>query len=309
MSILLILLTAAMLIITGANNASNSAGTVAGSKVTSYKFGVLLFTLGVAMGAILEGGKLSKAIQGRALEGSLQALSIEVVIGVTFAMLLIATSARLPLPITQALYGASLGSALYVGIPVNWWNVSTVSLSWLAAPIFAMLVAFVLTKVMRRCEFRSVQDGIVVYGLLTMGTSFYTAYAMGANTLGLIIGVVGTDIGVIQASLLAIVATVLGGVLMGERVARTVGEGMASLGPATGFSSQFGGAVVVHLFTQAGVPVSITHSIIGGVVGGGLEKGRLGLGKGVLIRLAVLWVLTPIFSLVMAWILHGVILG
>lgn len=298
-----------MLIITGANNASNSAGTVAGSKVTSYKVGVLLFSIGVAAGAILEGGKLSRAIQGRAIEGNLQGVSIEVIIGVTFAMLVIATTARLPLPITQALYGASLGSAMYTGIPVNWWNVLTVLLSWAATPPLATLIAFVLTIITRRFEFKSVDETLVTYGLLIIGSSFYTAYAMGANTLGLIIGVIGTDLGLIQALLLTMATTILGGILMGERVARTVGEGMASLGPLTGFSSQFGAATVVHLFTQAGIPVSISHSVIGGVIGGGLGKGRLGLGKVILVRLAVLWTLTPIFSIITAWLLHGVILG
>ncbi len=309
MSILLIMLTAIMLVITGANNASNSAGTVAGSKVTSYKNGVFLFSLGIAIGALLEGGKLSTAVQGRALQGNLGLLSLEVVIGVTLAMLLLATTLRVPLPITQALYGASLGSALYMGIPVSWLNVSTVFLSWAATPIFAMVLAFVLTKVTRRYTFKGFQDSIVIYGLLTIGTSFYTAYALGANTLGLIIGVVGIDIGWAQALILAVVATVLGGIFMGEMVARTVGEGMASLGPATGFSAQFGGALVVHAFTQAGIPVSISHSVIGGILGGGLGKGAPALSKSFLVRLAILWGLTPLFSLVMAWILHGAILG
>ncbi|MGC8936823.1 MAG: inorganic phosphate transporter [Candidatus Methanomethylicaceae archaeon] len=309
MSILLAILTTATLVITGANNASNSAGTVAGSKITSYKNGIIIFIVGLTAGTALEGWKLSTAVQGKALQGNLEPLSLEVVMGVTFAMLILATTLRLPLPITQGLYGASLGSALYVGIPIDWTNVSEVFLSWAATPISAMLIAYVLTKITRRLTFKGVQDAIITYGFLTICTSFYTAYAMGANTLGLIVGIVGTDLGWMQTLVLAVVATAVGGILMGERVARTVGEGMASLGPATGFSSQLGGALVVHLFTQLGVPVSISHSIIGGVLGGGLGKGLRALGKNFLLRLALLWTLMPVFSLIMAWILHGAILG
>ncbi|MCX8181541.1 MAG: anion permease [Candidatus Methanomethyliaceae archaeon] len=309
MSVLLAILTTTMLVITGANNASNSAGTVAGSKVISYRNGVIIFILGIAAGAVLEGWKLSNAVQGKALHGVLETFSLEVVMGVTFAMLILATTLRLPLPITQALYGASLGSALYMGIPIDWSNVSSVFLSWLATPISAMFIAYVLTKITRKLMFKGVSETIVTYGILTIGTSFYTAYALGANTLGLIVGVVGIDLGGFQTLILAIVATSLGGFLMGERVARTVGEGMASLGPATGFSSQFSAALVVHLFTQAGIPVSISHSVIGGVLGGGLGKGFRALGKGFLVRLIILWTLVPGFSLIMAWIMHGAILG
>ncbi|MBC7113887.1 MAG: inorganic phosphate transporter [Candidatus Methanomethyliales bacterium] len=309
MSAVLVILTSIMLVITGANNASNSAGTVAGSKITSYRNGILIFILGITAGAVLEGWKLSNAVQGKALQGALDTFSLEVVMGVTFATLVLATTLRLPLPITQALYGASLGSALYVGIPIDWSNVTGVFLSWIATPVSAMFIAYVLTKVTSRLTFNGVQEAVVTYGFLTIATSFYTAYALGANTLGLIVGVVGTDLGSLQALILAVVATALGGFLMGERVSRTVGEGMASLGPATGFSSQLSAALVVHLFTQAGIPVSISHSVIGGVLGGGLGKGLHALGKGLLARLVILWTLVPGFSLVMAWIMHGAILG
>ncbi|TDA37468.1 MAG: hypothetical protein DSO08_05785 [Candidatus Methanomethylicota archaeon] len=309
MSAILVILTTIMLVITGANNASNSAGTVAGSKITSYRNGILIFILGIAAGAILEGWKLSNAVQGKALQGTLDTFSLEVVMGVTFAMLILATTLRLPLPITQALYGASLGSALYVGIPIDWTNVLGVFLSWIVTPLSAMFIAYVLTKVTGRLTFDGVEEAVVTYGFLTIATSFYTAYALGANTLGLIVGVVGTELGGVQTLILAVVATAMGGFLMGERVSRTVGEGMASLGPATGFSSQLSAALVVHLFTQAGIPVSISHSVIGGVLGGGLGKGLHALGKGFLARLAILWTLVPGFSLVMAWIMHGAILG
>ncbi|MEM2002245.1 MAG: inorganic phosphate transporter [Candidatus Methanomethylicaceae archaeon] len=309
MSALLAILTTTMLLITGANNASNSAGTVAGSKVTSYRNGVIIFIIGIATGTVLEGWKLFNAVQGKTLHGALGTFSLEVVIGVTFAMLILATTLRLPLPITQALYGASLGSALFMGMPIDWTNVWSVFLSWMATPISAMFIAYILTKTTRKLTFKGVQETIVTYGILTVGTSFYTAYALGANTLGLIIGVVGRDLGEIQTLILAIIATALGGFLMGERVARTVGEGMASLGPATGFSSQFSAALVVHLFTQLGMPVSISHSVIGGVLGGGLGKGVHALGRGFLARLVILWTLVPGFSLVMAWIMHGAILG
>ena len=131
MSLVLILITAATLFLVGANNASNSAGTVAGSKILSYRNGILIFVAGFTAGLLLEGGKLVGSIQGRALQGSLDALSTGIVMGITLAMVAIATFARIPLPISQAVFGASLGSAVYLGIPLNGGYITLVLGSWL----------------------------------------------------------------------------------------------------------------------------------------------------------------------------------
>jgi PiT family inorganic phosphate transporter len=308
MSLILIVLTAITLGMTGANNASNSAGTVAGSKIMSYRNGILVFIVGLTLGAVLEGGKLSGAIQGRALAGSLGTLSLEIILGVTFAMILIATAARLPLPITQAIFGASIGSGLYLGIPLHLDNVMLVLASWILTPFLAAAVSLMLSRVLHRYTINSLGGTVMIYGFLTILASLYTAYVFGANTLGLIIGVIKDDLGWYLSLATAVIATSLGGIIVGERVSRTVGEGVSGLGPPTAFASQVGGAFTVHLFTQASIPVSISHAIIGGISGGGLEKGAKALSRETAVKLVVLWSMTPVFSLVMAWLLHAVIL-
>ncbi|MBM5805549.1 MAG: inorganic phosphate transporter [Candidatus Verstraetearchaeota archaeon] len=308
MSLLLIALTAITLGMAGANNASNSAGTVAGSKIMSYRNGILIFAAGLTLGAVLEGGKLSGAIQGRALAGGLGTDSLQIIMGVTFAMILIATAARLPLPITQAIFGASIGSGLYLGVPLHLDNVMIVLASWALTPFLAAAVSLVLSKVLHRYTINSVGGTVVIYGILTILASLYTAYAFGANTLGLIIGVIREDLGWSVSLATAVIAASLGGIILGERVSRTVGEGVSSLGPPTAFASQVGGALTVHMFTQGGIPVSISHAIIGGVSGSGLAKGAKALSRETAVKLVILWSTTPVFSLIMAWLLHAVIL-
>jgi len=305
-SVVLIILTALTLGMTGANNASNSAGTVAGCKFTSYKYGIIIFVAGLAIGALLEGSKLSGAIQGRALLGGLPSASLALILSVTFAMILIATAVRLPLPITQSVFGASIGCGIFLGVPLNMAGIIIVLASWAATPFLAAGTSFVLSKVLRRYSINSVGGTVFTYGLLTMAASFYTAYCFGANTLGLIAGVITDDLGWTAAILTAVVASAAGGLLMGERVSRTVGERVSSLGPPTAFASQFGGAFIVHIFTQGGIPVSVSHAIIGGVAGGGLAKGTSALNRQTAVKLAVLWLATPVLSMVMAWLLQAV---
>jgi PiT family inorganic phosphate transporter len=305
-SILLIVLTALTLGMTGANNASNSAGTVAGSKVTSYTYGTLIFIAGLTVGALLEGGKLSGAIQGRVLDGTLATKSLEIMLIVTFAMIVVATSLSLPLPITQAFFGASIGSGLYLGIPFNMPGITIVLASWVMTPFIAALISLLLSKFLRKRTINSVGGSVMVYGLLTIVASFYTAYCFGANTLGLIAGVVKEDLGWPIAIGTAIIASGLGGLAVGERVSKTVGERVSGLGPPTAFASQMGGALTVHFFTQGGIPVSISHAIIGGVAGGGLAKGARAISRETAVKLVTLWSATPIMSVMMAWLLHSV---
>jgi PiT family inorganic phosphate transporter len=308
MSLVLVALTAITLFLVGANNASNSAGTIAGSRILSYRTGILIFIAGFTAGLLLEGGKLSGSIQGGALLVPLGSLSVTIVMGITLAMVAIATFARIPLPITQAVFGASVGSALFLSLPMNGGYITLVLASWLMTPFIAALIALLVGRFLRSHSVGSLGGAMMVFGIMLLVASFYTAYVFGANTLGLIVGVIGGDMGVAQANILAVVATAAGGILIGERVSRTVGEGISHLGPPTAFAAQMGGSLTVQLFTELSVPVSISQAIVGGVTGGGLSKGARALSRDNTFKLAVFWIATPIFSLFLAWLLHVVIL-
>jgi hypothetical protein len=53
----------------------------------------------------------------------------------------------------------------------------------------------------------------MLFGILLLVASFFTAYVFGANTLGLIVGVISEDVGSVQADLLAIIRNRLPGEL------------------------------------------------------------------------------------------------
>lgn len=308
MSLVIVALTAITLFLVGANNASNSAGTIAGSRILSYRSGILIFIVGFTAGLLLEGWKLSGSIQGGALLVPLSSLSVTIVMGITLAMVAIATFARIPLPITQAVFGASVGSALFLSLPMNGGYITLVLVSWLMTPFIAALIALLIGRFLQSHSVGSLGGAMMVFGIMLLVASFYTAYVFGANTLGLIVGIIGGDMGVAQADILAIVATATGGILIGERVSRTVGEGISHLGPPTAFAAQMGGSLTVQLFTELSVPVSISQAIVGGVTGGGLSKGARALNRDNTFKLAVFWIATPIFSLLLAWLFHAVIL-
>lgn len=229
--------------------------------------------------------------------------------GITLGMVAIATFARIPIPVTQAVFGASIGSAIFLGIPLNAGYIYLVLGSWLMTPFIAALAALAVGAFLHRHSVDSLGGGVMVFGILLLVASFFTAYVFGANTLGLIVGVIGGDLGLTEGRILAIAATSAGGILVGERVSRMVGEGLSNLGPPTAFASQIGGALTVQLFTEVSVPVSISQAIVGGVAGGGLSKGGKALSRDNAVKLSFFWVATPVVSLLLALLLHAVVLS
>lgn len=308
-TVILIVLAILTLGVSGANNSGTSAGTIAGSRILSYRSGILIFVAGLALGAFLEGGKLFGSIQGKTIEGNLPLTSVEIVLGVSLGMIVIATLLRLPIPVNQAIYGAAIGSGLFLGLPINQLFVVVVAISWGIIPFISAFASLLISKLLNGHTTKGLETTTVTFGLLTLVASFYTAYTFGANTLGLIIGVMEGDLGWPLSLLLAVVATSLGGILLGERVTKTVGEGIASMGPRTAFSSQFGCALTIHLFTQVGIPVSVSESITGGIAGSGLARGVKSISGQTAAKLAILWTATPIFSVILAWVLQAVIAG
>ncbi len=300
--VILATLTAVMV---GANNASNATATLTGAKVAAQSSAAIIFATGLLLGAALEGGKMSGAVLGRTLEGGLGNWSVGVVLGVTFGIMIIATGIGLPLPATQALYGAAIGSAVFLGTPLNFQGITAILASWCMTPVVAAGAALAIARLERRIPAKDLKTGTAVYGFLTLAAGFYTAYVLGANTIGLIAGIMKGGIGLEASIALASCSAALGGMLFGRKVSTTVGERIAIMGPPTAFACQIGGAITVHLFTQGGIPVSISHAIIGGVAGGALSKGLRALNSASWLRLATLWFATPLLTMVLAWLIHA----
>lgn len=82
---------------------------------------------------------------------------------------------------------------------------------------------------------------------------------------------------------------VLGLAIWGKRVITTVGSEIIPLQPSSGFCAEIATAITVLLASQAGVPVSTSHALVGGVVGIALVQGIKSLSYRPLRRIAGAW--------------------
>ncbi|VEH06083.1 inorganic phosphate transporter [Corynebacterium kutscheri] len=142
-----------------------------------------------------------------------------------------------------------------------------------------------------------------------------------ANSFGTSVG--AKTLTIKQALIIAAIFEVSGAVLAGGEVTETVKSGIVDLAAIDLVPLQFAfimmasllGAAVWLLFaTRAGMPVSTTHSIVGGIVGAALTLGFTeDLGGWEMVQwseigqIASSWVLSPVLGGVTAWVLYSAI--
>jgi inorganic phosphate transporter, PiT family len=87
-------------------------------------------------------------------------------------------------------------------------------------------------------------------------------------------------------------AIALGTLTGGWRIVKTMGSRITRLQPVGGFAAESGAAVTLFATSAAGIPVSTTHTITGGIVGVGAARRLSAVRWGVAGRVVWAWVLT-----------------
>jgi len=279
----------------GANNASACFGTNVGAGFVKYTVAAGSAAIGVLLGVILEGVKLSKAIyQGVLGEMGVEATSVIMI--TALIVIMVATLFHLPLSLSESLIGSAIGIGMGSGTSINWNFTLTIFVFWVVNPFFAAFLSIVIYQIASHIasHVKNILMLNYLYGKITLSLSFYTAYVLGANTLGLISGVYAPFI--MEKWVLPLLfgaGTALGIYFLSRGITESVGKGIIGLSPTTALAAQLSGALTVHLFTQFGLPVSITKALLGGIFGIGLAKKMTLINKRKLRNIIMGWALAP----------------
>lgn len=147
----------------------------------------------------------------------------------------------------------------------------------------------------------------------------YSAINIGANDVAnsMATSVASGALTIKRAVFVAGVCNILGAVLVGSHVANTIRKGIIDPLQFSDRQDLFlfgmlaavlGSALWVNIATYFKLPVSTTHSIIGGVVGFGLVSvGIAGINWKVILFVILSWVISPIFGGVIAFTIFSII--
>jgi PiT family inorganic phosphate transporter len=264
----------ALCAILGGNDLSTCLGSSLGARALRYPQALALASVGLFAGILLEGNKLSSSI----IDDIVFTSDPRFILSIEFSSLLlmsVLTYRKLPISLSQVAIGAAIGSAIAEGIGVNTSFVLLVALSWLLTPLSGLALALLLSIASRRItkKTRTLLSLNMLYAYLTIFSGVYAAYTLGANTVGLIIGLnESSGLLPLLTSFVFGVATLLGMLTLSQGTTRSVAENLVGLSPSASFAAQMGGALTVHGFTQYGIPVSVSQAVVGGVFGATIPR-------------------------------------
>jgi PiT family inorganic phosphate transporter len=143
--------------------------------------------------------------------------------------------------------------------------------------------------------------------------SFFLAFNLGANDAA-----TPTDTSVNagaltikQAIILFSIFTSLGAILEGFKVMKTIGKGviLGEIDIIGAFAIVLAANIWILLCSYGGYEISVTHSIIGSVVGYGLIKyGVGGLNLSIIQNIIISWLTSPITAIIIAFLLYKALL-
>jgi len=307
---LLVLLAGALGFIFGWNNSSLLIGNIRGSGSFGAKAAVMVSVIGLLSGAVIEGPKMLKS-----LDGSVASSSPEIGLAITFSLAIAFTIGltflRLPASFSGIMVGSFLGVAVALRLALNGGQVLLIVSFWFIAPLIAGLIAFALHRAAS-----SLLSGVSLVSvdsfnrIAIVATSFAVAFVLGANNVGLMAGTAvggaaGGD-GVAVAVGMALVAA-MGAVTLGKgHVSDTIGDKMLSLSPQGVFAVFAGAAIAVIIGTQLQVPMSIGESILGGMLGSAYSQQTTVINRRVASVTLGMWIVTPLLAFVAGFLLAAV---
>lgn len=145
-----------------------------------------------------------------------------------------------------------------------------------------------------------------IFAILMVFTACAMAFAHGSNDVANAVGPLAAVVSIVKHEGAIIIDShiplwimslgafgiVLGIVMYGHRVMATIGTNITQLTPSRGFAAQLATASTVIIASGLGLPVSTTHTLVGGVLGVGFARGMGALNIGVIRNILMSWIIT-----------------
>jgi phosphate/sulfate permease len=293
----------------GGNNFSTCLGASLGAGIVRLSDAMLIASVGVLAGTLLEGYKLSNVLGGQILP-ALSGSGLVVILLTGLLVMTAVTIFRVPLSLSQVLVGAGWGLALGYGFPVvNTYSLAVI-VSWVLSPAVGFCASAIIETLTLRFG-RRAKDVLTLnrtYARLTLIAGFYAAYTLGANTLGLVTGLFSSKLGdTLLLSIALSTAAIVGIMFLSRGTVRSVSDNLVGLSPSMALSAQFGGALSVHVFTELSLPVSISQVVIGGMSGAASVKRMAITNKRIIQQVIAGWTIGPLAGAVISFLLTRLI--
>lgn len=269
------------------------------------------------------------------------ALKAAIIFGCAAITVFVMSYLKFPVSANQSITGAVIGWGLCYAnyddpavLKGNLAEIGEFASTWLINPVGAALISFVLVFFVKkflekRLTSMKNYDKVIKVGYLVAGA--YAAFSIGQNSSASVTAFYYDSTG-LGANLLsnsnfkwvydtfnlsasvdvaAYVTAIIGGLAIAvgvltysKRVMMTVGGSIANISQIDGFLVIIAMATTVLLMGKfMGIPVSTSQSVVGAVIGAGLVYGVKNVNFGVMKRIAIAWVSSPVSAGLLTYII------
>jgi PiT family inorganic phosphate transporter len=274
----------------------------------------------IIIGALFFGHKVSETIGTKIIIGGEFSLYGGIIALFSAGIVvLVLTMFQMPTSTTHAIIGgvAGWGVAFIALGAVDWGQIGRIALSWIISPVAGIALAFIIyfiisTRYLARIKSVAKRAELeMIFTYLMIGSACAVALSMGANDTSHAVGVLFAMKASMppflsqnwQLLLFGAIFICVGTFMLGHKVSRTVGKGLTDLIPSRGFSAQVSTSIIVFIFSQLGIPVSTSHTLVGSVIGVGIVRGIREVRTDVVKDISLTWIITLPSSFGLAFIL------
>ncbi|MHB1931212.1 MAG: inorganic phosphate transporter [Acidimicrobiales bacterium] len=238
-----------------------------------------------------------------------------IVVGVAFALTTVFTQLKVPTSTIQILVFAVAGAALGDRVGVAWSTIGVLAIVWVAAPVVAAGLGFVLTRLLDRVPALRPDwsqpavgpdpssatprfpapggGGMIGAGLIVVGAA--ASFVMGSNDVANATGslVATHTFSPLLAGVVGGGGLALGVLTWGRPLLRRVAFDIVKLDRPMATAAQAVQAVVVITAVGFGFFTSMNQALIGAMAGAGAARGRDTVNRPVLVGIVRGWIVGP----------------
>jgi sulfate permease len=293
----------------GASGAAASMGIAYGSGVVKRNGALVLCGIAVFFGAWLGGGEVVKTMGSGIVPQSTFTVAVALIVITSAALsLFLANLFGIPLSTSEVTVGAVVGAGIvYQSVFAG--KLAWIVLFWLFTPVVAFFIAIAAACMLKhRFIDKSVKSSkaVPVLSVLVVVMGVLEAFSAGmnnvANAVGPLVGagIMDTNQGILWGGLFV----AAGAMLLGQRVLETNGKKITEIKLEEGCVISGTGAGIVTTASLLGIPVPLTQITTSSIIGiGFVKQGRAVLKKDIVVQLLVVWVVSPVLSMVLSYTL------
>jgi sulfate permease len=302
----------------GGSGLAPSFSVALGAKLISRPAAVVLYGVCVIVGALLLGQVVAKTLSSGIVPTSdMTPVRVLCIIGAATVSLFVANALRVPQSTSWVTVFALVAAGFQIGHLETGVLLHRLLPAWILMPLVAYAVTYTIMRALyplRPANFRLHErlrrhEGKIRWAVL--GTSCYVAMAIGSNNVGNVVGPLAAAGVIGLAAGLAVMAPLFGlGALLFPGPARTVGKSIVPIGPVAASLVSFVVGTMLLCASWYGIPQSLVQLNAAAVIAVWRVKEDASTAGDhpVLRRMLVLWLVTPLISvittIVLLWIIE-----